>query len=51
MIALIMIILLLAILFAWKGYHRLSIYFYAVSFVLATFWFFHHMTDTIGLML
>lgn len=49
--AIILLILLLAVFFAWYGLRSMALFFFAVTFVCAVFWFYHHVTETIGLSL
>ena len=51
MMALLFFILLLAVYAAWRGARAPSISLFAMDFILGIAWFFHHMTDVIGLSL
>lgn len=51
MLALILIAVLIAVIFAWYGKRNLAISFFSISFILAIINFIHHSTSTIGLSL
>ncbi|MBA3660633.1 MAG: hypothetical protein H0W64_02800 [Gammaproteobacteria bacterium] len=51
MIPLIFLMLFCAILAAFFDARRYSLIFFIVSYILSTFWFMHHTTQTIGLSL
>lgn len=51
MIALIFILLLVAVLLAWRGYRKASIYCFAITLILAIFDFLHHITDPLTIQL
>lgn len=50
-LAAILSILLIAVCLAWYGKKFPALYFFGISFISAILWFFHHMTDVIGLSL
>jgi hypothetical protein len=50
-VAFIMLLLLAAILFAWKDKRFPSILLFAMSLILSIGWFIHHITSTVGLSL
>lgn len=50
-IAMLFLLQLAAVLFAWFGRRYWAISFFAVSFILSVGFFYHHMTDVIGLAL
>jgi len=51
MMGLLFFILLLAVFAAWCGARKPSLSLFTLSFILGIAWFFHHMTDAIGLSL
>lgn len=49
MLPLIYFLQLIAIILAWYGSRKLAISSFYLSLLLCVLWFFHHMTDVIGL--
>lgn len=51
MIIIILCLLLIAFIIAWIGREKSAIGVFTISFILAIYWFWHHVTEAIGLSL